>query len=325
MNRFLRNSFFFILPILVLAYPIDVFISKNLKKSNKYAEGELPVWNDLINGNLNSDILIYGSSRAWVHFDTPMITRKLKISTYNLGIDGHNFRLQYLRHKFVLKSNKKPKLIIISTDHSTIQQIDELYNSEQFLPYMFWNEEIKSSTYSYTGFKSLDFYIPLIRYYGKNEAILFAIRSSFGHFSNPAKRVRGYYGRDEIWVNNIFDEKNNLKAFSLKIDNSLIELFEKFIKDCQKQNIKLVFVNSPMYIKGQNLINNRKDILNIYSKFSKKYNIPFYDFSNDPICWNNKYFYNANHLNKTGAELFTKQLIDTLKIHKIDEELRRMK
>ena len=36
-------------------------------------------------------------------------------------------------------------------------------------------------------------------------------------------------------------------------------------------------------------------------------------FSTDAISYQKKYFYNSVHMNKTGAELFTAKLIDTLK------------
>ena len=51
------------------------------------------------------------------------------------------------------------------------------------------------------------------------------------------------------------------------------------------------------------------DVTELFKKFSKKYDIPFYDYSTDTLCFHKKYFYNALHLNKTGAEIFTNKLI----------------
>ena len=83
---------------MLLSYFADVFISTNLKRANKFAEKEYSTWNDIIEGKVNSDIIIYGNSRAWVQFNSAMMTDSLHLPTYNLGIDGHNFCLQYLRH-----------------------------------------------------------------------------------------------------------------------------------------------------------------------------------------------------------------------------------
>jgi hypothetical protein len=72
-------------------------------------------------------------------------------------------------------------------------------------------------------------------------------------------------------------------------------------------------VCAPEYIEGQIFTKNRGEVISLYTKYSHKYNIPFYDYSTDAISYQKKYFYNTNHLNKMGAELFTTKLIDTLK------------
>ena len=103
MKQFLKKIVLFILFTFLLAYPLDIIISNQLKKSNSYARGEYSVWNDLFEGKIDSEIVIYGSSRAWVHINPELLENSFGRSSYNLGIDGHNFRLQYLRHKTLLK------------------------------------------------------------------------------------------------------------------------------------------------------------------------------------------------------------------------------
>ena len=306
---------------MLLSYFADVFISTNLKESNKFAEKEYSTWNDIIDGKVNSDILIYGNSRAWVQFNSVMMTDSLHLPTYNLGIDGHNFCLQYLRHRMLLKYNSKPKVIIVSIDMFSLQKRKDLYNLEQFLPYMLWDSEIKKATSSYKGFVFMDYEIPLVRYYGRTEAIETAIRFYSGHLSNPICRVRGYQGRNESWNTDYDKAKLTMKSYETKLDFETVFLFERFITECITENIKLVFVNAPEYIQGQKYVKNRAEVLAIYTKFSKQYNIPFYDYSNNPISFQKKYFYNSVHMNKTGAELFTAKLIDTLKKSSMIKEL----
>ena len=55
-----------------------------------------------------------------------------------------------------------------------------------------------------------------------------------------------------------------------------------------------------------------KEIISLYQHFSEKYDIPFLDYSNDELSYSTKYFYNSQHLNRTGAELFTAKLADDL-------------
>ena len=118
MKQFAVKLLVFFLPIILMVYVMDIFISKNVRKSNK---GENPVWSDLYGGAINSDIVVYGASRAWQHFDTKIIADSLNHSTYNLGIQAYDFRMQLLRHRLLLKYNKKPRLIIQSLDFLTFQ------------------------------------------------------------------------------------------------------------------------------------------------------------------------------------------------------------
>ena len=187
---------------------------------------------------------------------------------------------------------------------------------------MFWNREIKSATIAYDGFNSLDYYLPLIRYYGHGNAIQTAICSFSGHLNNPVTRVKGYQGQDKSWNTDFDKAKLTMKKYKKKLDPSTLILFERFINECKSQNIKLIFVYAPEYIEGQKFVKNREEIISKYTKYSKQYHIPFYDYSHDTISYQKKYFYNTNHLNKTGAELFTSKLIDTLKQSSIIKDLK---
>ncbi len=241
-----------------------------------------------------------------------MISDKLHTTAYNLGLDGHNFWLQYLRHSLLLKYNIKPKLIIYSLDAFTLQKRADLYNSDQFLPYMLLDNDIKKAAAGYAGYKSIDYELPLIRYYGKRGAIMHAMQEFIAPQNNQFKRIKGYHGQDSSWNADFENAKKKMKSYEVKLDTPSIHLFEKFINECKSQNINIAFVYTPEYIEGQNFIKNRDDVMNLYTKISKKYSIPFYDYSGDTISMQKKYFYNAEHLNKTGADLFTSKLTERL-------------
>jgi len=312
MKRFLKSIVVFLVPLLLLGYLFDIVISTNLKKSNLYAEKEFPTWNAIINGKVDSDIVIYGSSRAWVHINPTMIGTGLNTSVYNLGIDGHGFRLQNVRHKMLLKYNRKPKLIIHSVDIFTLAKDESYYNYDQFLPYMLYNDDIENATDNYSGFTLSDYKLPLLRYYGKPRAIRIAFEIVTKPENNTIQRIRGYKGQERVWNADFDKTKASMKSYKVTLDPEVIRLFDNYLKECKANDIRIILVYTPEFIEGQKFIENRKEIIAIYTQLSKKYNIPFYDFSNDPLSSDKKYFYNALHLNKTGAELFTKELIALL-------------
>ena len=103
MKKFGLTLILFSIPLFILGGLGDYFINRALRKSNhKY----YIVWNDLVSGNLNSEVLVYGTSRARAHINSKILEDSLKLSTYNLGIDGYTFDMEYCRHRLVLEKNK---------------------------------------------------------------------------------------------------------------------------------------------------------------------------------------------------------------------------
>jgi hypothetical protein len=281
----------------------DYYISENLKTSHS-SPGEMEVWNDIYNKNIDADIAIYGSSRAWVHISPTILEDSLKIKAYNFGIDGHNFWLQYLRNKEYLKYNKHPKLIILSVDVFSLAKREDLYQSNQFLPYMLWNNDIKKFTSSYNSFSFEDYYFPLIRYSGT----LRGLDLNSSKTNNKPYRYKGYKGMEREWNNDLAKAKLKMNQYTIDIDSSSINLFNQFLLECKADKITVILVYTPEHIDGQKFIKNRKKIINIFNDFSNKYNLLFLNYSNDEICKKKDYFYNASHLNKKGSELFTSKL-----------------
>jgi len=312
MKKFLTNILYFLLPAIIMAYPLDSIMSHFLSQS-KTSPGEYEVWNDIYKTEAEYDIAIYGSSRAWVHINPKILSDSLGAKVYNFGIDGHNFWLQYLRHLELLKHNEKPKTIILSVDVFSLQKRKDLFQLDQFLPYMLWNSNIQEYTNSYIGYNDFDYYVPLIRYSGKTNSLKLIIKNIVNCQSNIGYRQNGFLGMDREWNADLEKAKKEQKSYIINTDSNSVVLFEKFIKECKANDIELILVYTPEYIDGQNFVANRDDVIQIYRDFSMKYSIDFFDYSNDSLCLNKKYFYDASHLNSSGAEIFSKKLANDLK------------
>ncbi len=310
MNKFLKNIGLFGMIIIFISLGLDFFLTSHLKERN--SEGEIIVWKDLYGGNLTDfNNFIYGSSRAWVHIDPFILEKKLGVPYYNLGANGQNFTVQKFRHD-ELEQRTEIKSIIYSVDIFTLSSSDYIYDYYQFLPFMLWKDNgIRDFLYPYGYYNQLDFYLPLARYYGHRKLMS---KIFFKEDLNFPARIRGYKGREKLWNNDLQKALKNEETINIIIDDNLLKEFEIFIGECQKNNIDLVLVYSPEYIEGQNFVENRNEILEIYKNLSSKHSYPFFDFSTDSLNYSKEYFYNAGHLNKTGAEMFTNQLADSLKV-----------
>ncbi|HMG92176.1 MAG TPA: hypothetical protein VK589_19100 [Chryseolinea sp.] len=312
-RTFIIRLTYFVLPVLVFACISDFILSSTLKASKTFASGEYSVWNDLYEGRVSNDIVIYGSSRAVVQIDPRIIEDSLKRSCYNLGIDGHNFWLQYFRHKEFLSYNKVPNLIIHSLDVTTLTDRGELFNSDQFLPYMLFDKTIQSNTQDYDFFSGWDFNVPMVRFMGKQRAMLHAARLLFKEQPDAVGRINGYQAQPKTWNADFEIARKKLSTYNIEVDSSALSLFKRYLRECNDQQIRIIFVYTPQYIEGQQFIQNKEYILNIYRWLGKEYNIPFLDYSADPICQSKDYFYNSGHLNKNGSALFTSKLSHDLK------------
>ncbi|MDO9377035.1 MAG: hypothetical protein Q7T76_21595 [Ferruginibacter sp.] len=311
MKKFLFHIGCFVLPLLVLAYPADLVLSKYLKQSHPYSD-EYSVWNAIYEGKLNAEILVYGSSTAWVQVNPQSIADSLHRRVYNLGMDGHNFQLQYLRHKQVLKYNPPPKLIIQTLDALTLQRRPDLFNQDQFLPYMLFNKDLKNATANYKGYKPVDFQVPLVRYYGKQKAIRTAAELTLPTIGEPPVRVLGFQAQNKVWNNDLSAARNLMEKYTVQMDSASIQLFDHYLQECREKHLQLVFHYSPEFIVGQRFISNREDVIALYEKFSRKYGIPFYNYSTDPLTRDRDNYYNGLHLNKQGASKLTSKLIHDL-------------
>jgi len=104
-----------------------------------------------------------------------------------------------------------------------------------------------------------------------------------------------------------------MKEYEIKFDAATIQLFDEYLHECRNKGIKVILVYTPEYIEGQKFVKNREEMFKLFINLSLKYNIPFWDYSNDAISFQKKYFYNSSHMNKKGAELFTNKLTNALK------------
>jgi hypothetical protein len=310
---FIQRLFFFVLPIVLLACVGDFILSNTLKKSKTIASGEYSTWNDLYDGKINGDVIVYGSSRAVSHFDPFILEDSLHSNCYNLGVDGHNFWMQYFRHTEMLKYNPKPKVIILSLDAATLTEKGNVFNADQFLPYMFFDEAIADYTASYNYFSTFDFHVPLVRYFGNHRAIFHSLKLLFISQPDTLERKKGYRGQRLDWNSDLLEARKILTSYKVDIDEDAVNLFKQFVTECRESGIRLVFVFSPHYIEGQQFIQNYDSIMTMYDDLSTKYNIPFLNYSTDSISSSKKYFYNSSHLNKKGSELFSRKLGHDLK------------
>ena len=310
MKKFIIKVSLFLLPILIVFVLLDTITTKGLKKAEF---GNFDVWNDIISGNIDADIIINGDSRAWVHVSTSIIDSSLNSYSYNLGADSYRFNMQNAKFKLYEKYNKKCKFVIQIVGLYTTNLTQNLTEKKQLLPY-FDEKIIRDIALEHDNFNEFEIYIPFYKYNKRYKLIEKAINIYFNKKTYKTKKIKGYRGLNRKWDGK-FEKfiKANPKGIKIKQSKKIRKEFETYIKYLQDNNIDIIMVYPPELKEAQMYTNNRDEIINYYKYISKTYNIKFIDFSNNYLSNSKKMFYNSQHLNRKGSIIFTKILCDTIK------------
>ena len=118
----------------LLAAALDVGIDMSLRRIKT---SEFGIWNSIVGGTINAEILITGSSRALTHYDVRILQERLGRSAYNIGLNGSQTDMQVARLKTYLEHNRKPRLLIHNLDLFSFQTTHGgVYYPGQYMPYL---------------------------------------------------------------------------------------------------------------------------------------------------------------------------------------------
>lgn len=306
--KFSKKIFFLSFLSIISLYAFAYMVDTGLRKSrNAYFAS----WNDLYNSKINANLLIMGSSRAEFHISPKILDSLLILNSYNLGLSAWHFDMQYARFRMYLQHNRKPKYIIHNVDVYGFSKRVDVADYPQFLPYI--NDTIlQNVTHQHKG--EFDIYqqnIPLFKY--KNQQKLaFEGFLGFVGFSNlydTTSKYKGYQGNDYAWNKDFESFKKRFpKGATYRFDKEVKHQFEEYLAFCQRENIKVILVYAPEYYEVQPYYKNKSELINLCRESVKKYDCQFLDYSKNSLCYNRTNFYNSQHLNRKGAELFSLDL-----------------
>jgi hypothetical protein len=251
----------------------------------------------------NEDILVFGSSRANHHYHPEVFEKRLNLSFFNTGRDGEHIFFQDAILKAVLK-RYTPKIVLFDfvdaefdKDHTSYDRISTL------LPYYHDHPEIRSIVKLRGPYEK---YKLLSRSYPYNSEIFQILLGNTKYKKAKHENIKGYIPRKEIW-----DEPAKTVVYPEKypLDSNKIRIFESMIKDCKSAGTKLYIVCSPYFFDAKN----QEYSILLGKQIAEKYNIDFFDFSNNPAFTKNvNLFADFAHLNDSGAKIFSEMVIDSL-------------
>jgi hypothetical protein len=263
----------------------------------------------LVNGKINKEVVILGSSRGARNIIASEIEKKTGYTTYNLAYPGSDIEFHEFIIRTLLKFNKSPKVILLSVDYPMAFLPDSILNFRldrlyPLVKYNYINDElvargeknkIMSNLFALSRMNKTNFDIRQKRFS--------ALDTLYSDGSMPIS----FQKDNEDWTPSMIVEKYNSKReLQVKLD-----CFKKIISMCQQKNIKLILIQPPLYDPMDIGFRERLKQLT-HNKIS------FFDFNHqNPIYKNKDYFYDRTHLNRKGATIFTDEIAQYLNIKKV--------
>lgn len=302
MEKFLKSVFLFLLFSMVFYVSLLCLLGDNvLKKANLnfvYKVGSYGHMNTRlkeINDYENIDVLFLGSSHSYRGFDT-RIFEKSNISSFNLGSSSQTpIQTEYLLNKYLDKLN--PKVIVYEVYAGTFcfdgveSSVDLIANSKNDF------ETIKMAAKQ----NNITVYNTLL--FGFYKQLL----NSNDDFKEPIVKKEDTYIKGGF-VQRKMEELNDTKSFpktnKWQFNEKQFLAFQEILKLIKSKNIKLLLVQSPITSKLYNSYTNNNVFDVRINKFGN-----YYNFNKLMNLDDKKYFYDYDHLNQKGVELYNKEII----------------
>lgn len=281
---------------------IDICASIYLQSNGnrKYAG-----WNDVVNKSLDADLVVVGSSRAWVQYDSYVMDSILQIKVYNTGMDGCQLNRQIVKYDiYDHYQSVKPEYIVVNIDYYFTSGWTYGYEREQFFPFMlypYYSGEVRRVE----PFSFAELCIPLYRY-TTYKGLFDVLTEDYIRFDI----IDGFTGMDWPWDASVFNE---ITTLHFEKDEKTMRMFEDFLSARKQEGVKVFFCYAPIYYGLTEKVDNLQEFYDVFGYYSEKFDIPVLDYTYSEISHSNENFYNALHLNKHGAELFSAQLANDLK------------
>lgn len=303
----------------IVAFGLDSMLKHEMRKVNTSYLGAL---NREMSGRVGSDIVISGSSRGLCSYDPRLLQAATGYSVFNISQDATRTDFQLAFLKTYLKHNAKPRILIQNLDFHSFGLSREIAYPGLYAPYL-GEKEI------YNAFKKVDSdvwkwkYCPLYCFAVEDNRLtwMLGIGRAFGR--NPTEDlVSGFLPENKHWSADFHAWKNEYPdGQTIDFDANGVQVMEDLLTLCQNQKISVILVFAPVYKELNPMVKNRNQIFAEFGTLSRRFGVPFWDYSEAPWTSDTKYFGNSQHLNRAGAELFSLNLAERLGAFVSDSEL----
>ncbi len=300
---------------LVLFLMIMFFVDRGVGTAieflyNKKPEGDIKTFSHSIN-NPKEDVMIYGSSRGVHGYVSKVFSDSLGLSTYNCSRENSLILYHTTIFNWALKKHV-PKIVILDvTPKELTWKAGE--NSRTVLTAMLLPYVRRDTAYA-----------NLVRDLYPRELYKARVSKLYAYNSLIMPIIVGIKFKKENKKANKKDIVNGYLPYhgsrikqktpppydfgDIETDSTATAMFERFVKLAVEHNIKLYVASAPIFAQFDET-NSTRDIQAIL----KKYNIPFFDYTSDPMFLKRENFHDYSHLNDKAAHIYSSLIASRIK------------
>lgn len=306
MTHFLKKICLFLTIWFFICIATDFIVTSIIRHSKTRI---IVVWEDIVKSTINADIIVLGSSRADCGYNPVIIEKKIGKRCYNLAMYGKTVDMDFLRYNLYKQyTPNKPNIILWDVFHNTFCYSGR-WMDEQFTPYIFYKDVWNSICNERHKYCYSDRFIPLLRYWKRKGIFQYALHNTF-----DTCVYNGYCARSYLWDQHTLADLEVIEDNSIycSYNDNLINSFNNKLIEIKKDSINVILVYSPLYFDGQSKIKDLDNLVSFYSQLAEKNDCVFLNYLDHPICKDSTLFHNAEHLNSSGADVFSELLAHDL-------------
>jgi len=253
--------------------------------------------------------MMLGSSRIQANYNPAIFNRELGLSCRNTGQGGQGMIYFMLQEKAIL-NRYQPKVFILNIDPNALEGPLEYGILSILRPYARNHPDIEKELVGNSFYEKYKLYSSIYQY---NSMMLYLLLHA--ELFNKEKSVdlnNGWLPRIGNDAAIAIPKKNEIKAEKHKnqINKEKVKYLEQIISDINSKNIPLLLCLSPNYLP----MSTKTATFDYLKKTELKPQVYLLDFTSDTSFVNKReLFFNSNHMNKEGANIFSKKVADWMK------------
>lgn len=255
------------------------------------------------------DTLVIGSSHALRSIKPTVLNEKLNTKAYNLSSPLMSMYGRYVMLEKEINRNPVKTVYLeisynaLTLDRKTLGLEGDLYVLGRFDNVF---ERINFFTNAFTPEEYRKVLSDIIVRSKNSFSIHNTIEQykTFGYLSMPSN--------NQLLSDEVKEKVKNTKVLDTKIKEESLNYFDKIIKLCKENDIRVILVVTPVTERMILEYSNLDDIFSQYIDLAKEYNCEYYDFNLDKnrmkLYSEESSFYDNTHMSDSGAEIFSNRL-----------------